>query len=155
MILQMTIYSVLSYPSVSIYKATCVIIITNKLKQHVIISNAYLLKSRRELCVFKAAHLCGCNSFVCMYVCIFITSQIQKSKTSAKLEKQQNYKVRVVNKQASKLCIASQVNQTTDRDDKVHGAIALHLVRAPSLNQLTVCQSHIRGQPTGVPSTGV
>ena len=61
--------------------------------------------------------------------------QLQKSETSAKLEKKQKYKtITVVNKQASKLCIASQVNQTTDRDDKAHGAIALQLVRAPSLN---------------------
>ena len=43
-------------------------------------------------------------------------------------------KVTVVNRQASKLCIASQVNQTTDRDDKAHGAIALQLVMEPSLN---------------------
>ena len=34
----------------------------------------------------------------------------------------------VVNKQLSKPCNASQVNQTTDRDDKAHDAIALQLV---------------------------
>ena len=62
-------------------------------------------------------------------------SKLQNSETSAKPENSKNTnKITVVNKQPSKLCIASQVNQTTDRDDKAHGAIALQLVRAPSLN---------------------
>ena len=62
-------------------------------------------------------------------------SKLQKSETSAKLENSKNtIKIMVVNKQLSKLCNASQVNQTTDRDDKAHGAIALQLFRAPSLN---------------------
>ena len=61
--------------------------------------------------------------------------ELQKSETSAKLENSKNTnKVKVVNKQPSKPCITPQVNQTTDRDDKAHGAIALQLVRAPSLN---------------------
>ena len=56
-----------------------------------------------------------------------------KQVQSLKIAKNTN-KVTVVNKQPSKLCLASQVNKTTDRDDKAHGAIALQLVRAPSLN---------------------
>ena len=38
----------------------------------------------------------------------------------------------VVNKQLSKPCNVSHINQTTDRDDKAHCAIALKLVRVPS-----------------------
>ena len=63
-------------------------------------------------------------------------SQLQKKQKqvqSFKNSKSAN-KVTVVNKQLSKPCNASHINQTTDRDDKVHGAIALQLVRAPSLN---------------------
>ena len=64
-----------------------------------------------------------------MYVRIFIKSQLQKTKN-----RKITNKAKVVNKQASKPRIASQVNQTTDRDDKAHGAIALQLVRAPGLS---------------------
>ena len=62
-------------------------------------------------------------------------SIIRKNETSAMLgnkAKSRNKNGR--KKQQPKPCIASHVNQTTDRDDKVHGAIALQLVRAPSLN---------------------
>ena len=69
-----------------------------------------------------------------MYVYL-LCQNYKKSETSAKLENSKNAnKITVVNKQPSKLCIASQVNQTTDRDDKAHGVIALQLVRVPSLN---------------------
>ena len=66
---------------------------------------------------------------------IYYVKITKKSETSAKLENSKNTnKVTVVNKQPSKLCIASQVNQTTDRDGKARGAIALQLVRAPSMH---------------------
>ena len=70
---------------------------------------------------------------VCMYVYLLChiyrkTKQVQSLKNSKNTNK-----VTVVKKQQSKLCIASQVNQTTDRDDKAHGAIALQLVN-PSPN---------------------
>ena len=69
-----------------------------------------------------------------MYVYLLCQSY-KKSETSAKLKNSKSTnKAMVVNKQASKLCIASQVNKTTDRDDKAHGAIALQLVRVPRLN---------------------
>ena len=74
------------------------------------------------------------SNFGSMYVYLLChnykkVKQVQSLKNSKSANK-----VTVVNKQASKLCIASQVNQTTDRDDKAHGAIALQLVRAPGLN---------------------
>ena len=69
-----------------------------------------------------------------MYVYL-LCHNYKKAKQVQSLKNSKNTnKVRVVNKQPSKLCIASQVNQTTDRDDKAHSAIALQLVRAPSLN---------------------
>ena len=74
--------------------------------------------------------------------------KLQKSETSAKLENIKNTnKITVVNKQPSKLCIASQVNQTTDRDYKVYGAIALQLVRALSLNGYAICKD-LSSSPT-------
>ena len=47
----------------------------------------------------------------------------KKSETSAMLENTNN--IMVVKRQQSKPCNVSQVNQTTDRDDKAHDAIAL------------------------------
>ena len=53
-----------------------------------------------------------------MYAYLFCQNY-KKNETSEKLENGKNTnKVPVVNKQSSKLCIASQVNHTTDRDDK-------------------------------------
>ena len=70
-----------------------------------------------------------------MYVCIFIMSIIRKKRNKCNiLEIKQKYKKTVVKKQQPKPCIASQVNQTTDRDEKAHDAIALQLVKAPSLS---------------------
>ena len=71
--------------------------------------------------------------YVCMYIYYVTITKKAKQVQSLKNSKITN-KARVANKQASKLCIASQVNQTTDRDDKADGAIALQLVGAPGLN---------------------
>ena len=61
-----------------------------------------------------------------MYVHL-LCQKLQKSETSAKLENSKiTNKITVVNKELSKLCNASHANQTTDRDHKAHGAIALH-----------------------------
>ena len=75
---------------------------------------------------------------VCMYVCMYVYLLCQNYKKAKQVQSLKKIKitnkVTMVNKQASKLCIASQVNQTTDKDDKAYGAIALQLVRALSLN---------------------
>ena len=68
-----------------------------------------------------------------MYIYYVTITKRGKQVQSLKNSKITN-KVTVAKKQPSKLCIDFQVNQTTDRDDKAHGAIALQLVRAPSLN---------------------
>ena len=59
-----------------------------------------------------------------MYIYYVTITKKWKQVQSLKNSKNAN-KVTVVNKQLAKLCIASQVNQTTDRDGKAHGAIEL------------------------------
>ena len=69
-----------------------------------------------------------------MYVYL-LCQLIEKSETSAelgnkaKIQKQKWQEKR----QQPKPCNASQVNQTTNRDEKAYGAIALQLVRAPMI----------------------
>ena len=96
--------------------------------------NLFVLILGHLLCLY----LCLAGSKLYLYVCmciyyVTVTKKIAKQVQSLKNSKITN-KVTVVNQQASKLGIAPQVNQTTDRDDMTHGAIALQLVRTPSLN---------------------
>ena len=50
-----------------------------------------------------------------MYACIFIKSQLQKSETSAKLEKEQNYKPSKGGKQASIKALHCFISQSDHR----------------------------------------
>ena len=96
-----------------------------------VVNNISFGPIQEKLDFFKCASIAH---IYCMYVHL-LCQILEQSETRAMLENSKNTETKkmVVNKQQSKPCNASQVNQTTDRDDKTHGAIALQLVRAPSL----------------------
>ena len=98
----------------------------------------YVLYVRTHVCTYICMYACMyvCTYiciYVCMYVCMYVyllrqllekTKQVQCLKIKQKTETKM-----VVKEQQAKSCIAPYVNQTTDRDDKIHGPVALQLVR--------------------------